>query len=433
MQSGATQHSLHCCRQQLDTRRPLGRLSEYAQVHTRTARSLASRKQSRSSAPQTKATAEAATEARPSGLTPFAAVRSEKEFFGALQKGVDSGKLPKPLYAAFEDFYNNYKQTVLNSDAPDASPELVARVMGSIADRTFNQFLDPYTFPSYHTRLLEPYDYYKFGQNYVRTLINFNKSVVGHLERFQKVQEQLDAGDNVVLLANHQTEADPGVWALLLEKKLPHLATEIIYVAGDRVVADPLCKPFSMGRNLFCVHSRKRMDDIPELKSEKMATNRRTLGAMVKEMSKGGKLVWIAPSGGRDRPDPQSGDWLPHRYDPGAVELMRTMMAKSKRPGHLWPMAMYSWEVMPPPAGLEKNLGERRLTGHAGTGISLAEELDVDAILSGIAPEQKQDRQQKLTDTAWKATVEEFKSLSEAIHNDDVRANSSVHSQPWRE
>ena len=54
---------------------------------------------------------------------------------------------------------------------------------------------------------------------------------------------------------------------------------------------------------------------------------------------------------------------------PGAVELMRTMMAKSKKPGHLWPMAMYSWEVMPPPAGLEKNLGERRLTGYAGTGL----------------------------------------------------------------
>ena len=47
------------------------------------------------------------------------------------------------------------------------------------------------------------------------------------------------------------------------------------------------------------------------------ATNRRTLGAMVKELSKGGKLVWIAPSGGRDRPDSESGEWLPHRYDPG--------------------------------------------------------------------------------------------------------------------
>ncbi|KAL0048529.1 hypothetical protein WJX82_005114 [Trebouxia sp. C0006] len=405
MQLGTQQHSVLCGRKQLRTRKPLSRLCEQPQVRTRKVKSQACRKQNRSTAIHTKATAEAATEARPSGLTPFAAVRSEEEFFGALQKGVDS----------------------------DASPELVARVMGSIADRTFNQFLDPYTFPSYHTRLLEPYDYYKFGQNYVRTLINFNKSVVGHLERFEKIQEQLDAGDNVVLLANHQTEADPGVWALLLEKKLPHLATEIIYVAGDRVVADPLCKPFSMGRNLFCVHSRKRMDDIPELKSEKMATNRRTLGAMVKEMSKGGKLVWIAPSGGRDRPDTESGDWLPHQYDPGAVELMRTMMAKSKKAGHLWPMAMYSWEVMPPPASLEKNLGERRLTGYAGTGISLAEELDVDALLSGIAPDQKQERQQKLTDTAWKATVEEFKSMSEAIHNDDLRANSNIHSQPWRD
>lgn len=233
MQLGTQHHSVLCGRKQLRTRKPLSRLCEQPQVRTRKVKSQACRKQNRSTEIHTKATAEAATEARPSGLTPFAAVRSEEEFFGALQKGVDSGKLPTPLYAAFEDFYNNYKQTVLGSDAPDANPELVARVMGSIADRTFNQFLDPYTFPSYHTRLLEPYDYYKFGQNYVRTLINFDKSVVGHLERFEKIQEQLDAGDNVVLLANHQTEADPGVWALLLEKKLPRLATEIIYVAGD--------------------------------------------------------------------------------------------------------------------------------------------------------------------------------------------------------
>ena len=34
-------------------------------------------------------------------------------------------------------------------------------------------------------------------------------------------------------------------------------------------MSDPLCKPFSMGRNLFCVHSRKHMDDQPELKAEK--------------------------------------------------------------------------------------------------------------------------------------------------------------------
>ena len=237
MQLGAPQQSALCCRKQLRCCNLAGRPCERTQLYQRHSTPTACRRRRAASSLQIQATAEAATEARPSGLTPFAAVRSEQEFFGALQKGVDSGKLPKQLYAAFEDFYSNYKQTVLNSDATDASPELVARVMGSIADRTFNQFLDPYTFPSYHTRLLEPYDYYKFGQNYVRTLINFNKSVVGHLDRFKKVQEQLDAGDNVVLLANHQTEADPGVWALLLEKVLPQMATDIIYVAGQKTTS----------------------------------------------------------------------------------------------------------------------------------------------------------------------------------------------------
>lgn len=40
---------------------------------------------------------------------------------------------------------------------------------------------------------------------------------------------------------------------------------------------------------------------------------------MVKELSKGGKLVWIAPSGGRDRPDADTGAWLPHKYDAGKL------------------------------------------------------------------------------------------------------------------
>jgi len=74
------------------------------------------------------------------------------------------------------------------------------------------------------------------------------------------------------------------VWALLLEGTHPGLATDVIYVAGDRVVTDPLCKPFSMGRNMFCVHSKKRMNDVPALKEEKQRTNRRTLSAMLKAL-----------------------------------------------------------------------------------------------------------------------------------------------------
>lgn len=53
-------------------------------------------------------------------------------------------------------------------------------------------------------------------QNYVRNLIDFDNSVVGHLGNFNKIEQLLAKGDNVVLLANHQTEADPGGKRLLL-------------------------------------------------------------------------------------------------------------------------------------------------------------------------------------------------------------------------
>ena len=57
-------------------------------------------------------------------------------------------------------------------------------------------------------------------------------------------------------------------------------------------VTDPLCKPFSMGRNLFCVHSKKRLDDIPELKAAKQKQNRTTLVQMSKRFNAVG-LFWL--------------------------------------------------------------------------------------------------------------------------------------------
>lgn len=76
------------------------------------------------------------------------------------------------------------------------------------------------------------------------------------------------------------------VWALMLEKTHPRIATDVHYVAGDRVVSDPLCKPFSMGRNLFCVHSKKHMNDDPALRDEKTKTNRQTLVSLSRRLNK---------------------------------------------------------------------------------------------------------------------------------------------------
>lgn len=238
------------------------------------------------------------------------------------------------LLFLWRDFYNNYKTAVLGSKVPGTDEKLVAQVQASIADNVLLQFKDPYTFPSYHQRLVTPggYSYFEFGQRYVASLTDFSRSVVGHKERWDAAAAQLAAGENVVLLANHQTEADPGVFAHMLMSLHPRMAEEVVYVAGDRVVTDPMCKPFSMGRNLFCVHSKKHLNDIPELKAAKMETNRKTLVSMQRALNAGGALIWIAPSGGRDRPN-ADGVYLPDKFDPAAVELMRSLVARAKKVG----------------------------------------------------------------------------------------------------
>ena len=53
---------------------------------------------------------------------------------------------------------------VVMSGVPGADERRVAQVMGAIADRVCDQFVNPYTFPSFHQRILEPYNYYQFGQ-----------------------------------------------------------------------------------------------------------------------------------------------------------------------------------------------------------------------------------------------------------------------------
>ena len=59
---------------------------------------------------------------------------------------------------------------------------------------------------------------------------------------------------------------------------------------------------------------------------------------------------------------------MPFKFDPSAVELMRALLARAGPEGHLFPLAMHSGEMMPPPKSTEKSLGERRLTNFVGVG-----------------------------------------------------------------
>ncbi|KAL6543999.1 Glycerol-3-phosphate dehydrogenase [NAD(+)] [Orobanche gracilis] len=144
--------------------------------------------------------------------------------------------------------------SVFGSGHPNGS-EIVLSNMAVVLDRIFLDVLDPFQFEPYHKAIREPFDYYIFGQKYIHPLLDFRTSFLGNMSLFDEIEKKLEQGENVILISNHQTEADPAVLALLLESNNPIIAENMIYVAGDRVITDPLCKPFSMG--IFCVYIPK--------------------------------------------------------------------------------------------------------------------------------------------------------------------------------
>ena len=107
---------------------------------------------------------------------------------------------------------------------------------------------------------------------------------------------------------NRQTEADPSAFTALMDDVAPGFAASMVSVAGDRVTTDPVAVPFSKGRNLLCIYSKRHMNNPPELASKKKMHNARTMGALQKLLQTGGRCIWVAPSGGRDRPPPENPD-----------------------------------------------------------------------------------------------------------------------------
>ncbi|KAJ8650536.1 hypothetical protein MRB53_003559 [Persea americana] len=362
----------------------------------------------------------------------FLDVRSEEELLSGLRKEVESGRLPSNIADRMEEVYHNYRNAVLQSGNPKAR-EIILSNMAVAFDRMLLDVEDPFTFSPYHEAIREPFDYYVFGQKYIRPLIDFRRSYVGNIKYFYEIEKKLQKGDNVVFISNHQTEADPAVIALLLETTTPHLAENMTYIAGDRVVTDPVCKPFSMGRNLFCVYSKKHMNDNPELAEMKKRANTRSLKEMVFLLRTGARIIWIAPSGGRDRPDPSTGEWFPAPFDSSSVDNIRRLLDHSGVPGHVYPLALLCHDIMPPPLQVEKQIGERRLISYHGVGLSVAPEMSFNGITAGI--EKPEEAAALFSQALYTSVIEQYNVLKSAINeNKGLEASNSLVtlSQPWK-
>ena len=152
---------------------------------------------------------------------------------------------------------------------------------------------------------------------------------------------------------------------------------DTIFVAGDRVQTDAIAVPFSMGRDLLCIYSKKHIENPPELKGEKSKHNRLVMKTMAKLFKEGGKCIWVAPSGGRDRPNPETGKFEVAPFDSKSIEMFRLMADKSGNPTHFYPLSMLTYPICPPPIAVGGAVGEQRFVKHSPAALAFGDEVDL--------------------------------------------------------
>ncbi len=248
-----------------------------------------------------------------------------------------------------------------------------------------DQLDEPFVFAPFHEAWTEengaPIDHLAMDTAFMEPMLDPNDSVLLGSERVKDIEALLAKGDNVVLLSNHQTEADPSCWSFALHENHERLERDMIMVAGDRVTTDVVAVPFSKARNLLCIFSKRHIDNPPEEKSKKMRHNAKTMTAMLRLFKGGGKCIWVAPSGGRDRPN-ADGVYTPAAFDPKSVEMFRLMSAKAAdKTTHFYPVAMMTHRLFPPPKTLTPGaLGEPRRAIRGSVNIAIGEPIDFDEV-----------------------------------------------------
>jgi glycerol-3-phosphate O-acyltransferase len=310
------------------------------------------------------------------------------------------GLLPQKYEPILEHFFECYRKAA--RPANESGLQMFLQLLKQ-------QFKRPFKFEPYHRKVRHPVDYYRFSLDFIRPLIDLPRSQVLGRDLLDQISDQLERRENVILLANHQTETDPQAIAILLEKTHPHIAEKIIYVAGERVVTDPLAIPFSMGCDLLCIYSKRYIDQPPELKAQKQLHNKNTMELMCRLLQEGRKIIYVAPSGGRDRRNAQ-GVVEVAPFDPASIEMFYLMARKAKTPTHFYPFTLSTYDLLPPPEAIQKELGEVRVAQHCPIQIAFAPAFDME-IFPGSDDNDKTIRRQARADAIWSIVNASYKRM----------------------
>jgi len=293
-------------------------------------------------------------------------------FVQKLERHLQEKKISEKYYHIFLSFFESFREALAKDSTRyvDKFSVLLELIIENIHH--------PYPFPLFHQKIRAPFDYYTFGKDFFLPLIDKKKSQVCGTDHIKQVESQIKKKENVILFANHQIEGDPQAISLLFDDACPFLADRVISVAGERVTTDPFAIPFSLGCDLLCIYSKKYIDNPPEHRHYKQMHNKKTMEMMRDLLREGGKLIYVAPSGGRDRPDSQ-GKIIPALFDPRSIEMFYLMAKRAKTPTHFYPLALSTYDLMPPPETTEIEVGEKRSIKKTPISLALGPEIAMES------------------------------------------------------
>jgi len=309
-----------------------------------------------------------------------------KDWDDALQNVIStlSSTAPTKMVELLSNFANQYFVSCVQN--PNNTPESTSKNFLTTCQLSMKYGIPPnqFRFKKVHKALRGGeednemnIDFQKMGDEFAEASINHKTSVLVGKENLENAFNQIKAGENVVFLGNHQSEGDPQVFSILLNTIGYGVeASNVHFVAGHKVTTDPYAIPFSMGRNLICIHSKKHINVDPELKPLKTKQNLEAMSGMLELLRNGGASLWVAPSGGRDRRDLETGYVPVTPFDQKTIDLFRLLGNKSKVKTHFYPLVMYSYDLFPPPDTAEAGVGETRQVNYTPVGLSCGEELE---------------------------------------------------------
>lgn len=294
-------------------------------------------------------------------------------------------RIPETLLNTLSSWYGSYEKAAERNPYINRSSDFTELMFSTLLELCYRAVVSPYQFGSYHQRVRHPFDYYKFGVDFAGALFNPDQSTVKGVENVCRAFDYVQKGHNVIFLSNHQSEGDPHAIDLLFNHIVGldrSFGEEVISVAGDRVREDPVVIPFSIGRNILTVYSKKHMNDIPGLREHKLQHNKRSLSELTSLFKEGGRRVWVAPSGGRDRRSAETGRVEISHFDDASIDMMRFTAAKSGTPCHFFPMALSTYDMLPPPSHVGgASFGEERHVNYIPMHMYVGDEIEWESIV----------------------------------------------------